>query len=212
MKPVIEPMRQRKPGAKYSRCATSRGRHRRGRAKASTLSAWFSGLGLMSCALSPLETPPGVDCAEHLSCSLAGPCADCVAVPGCGTICIEPQVACELSCPVASQCLILESFPMQLACEGIVPGFGQPQSELSCGEDTCLSNRQYCDVFLPGVPDPTDPNGGVQRECRELPEACSGANADCDCLLSSLGGGSGLVVGDCSGDARSGLTFTLAAP
>src|SRR5262245_13669001 len=71
--------------------------------------------------------PPGVECSDHVSCAgVDNPCSDCLVVPGCGPICIPASEACELSCPAPTECAILESFPAQIQCKDLVPGFGEP--------------------------------------------------------------------------------------
>lgn len=90
---------------------------------------------------------PGVDCSAHAACGVDGPrCGageECISIPGCASAsCIDTARACLESCGAPS-CLILESFPAMLRCEGGPPApgrngedpVGEPELEqLSCEE------------------------------------------------------------------------------
>jgi hypothetical protein len=79
--------------------------------------------------------PPGVDCSAHPVCGAGGPsCStgECIAIVGCpSAICIDSRQACEETCGTPS-CIILESFPAQLRCEGREPVSGRTDGLSSC--------------------------------------------------------------------------------
>lgn len=118
--------------------------------KTTGVSSFGAGFGaILACCLMAAgcvkEVPPpvGVDCGAHPSCGVDGPsCAageECISIPGCASaVCIDSGQACLESCG-DSQCLILESFPAQLRCDGRepVPGRGGDPVDpgpLSCDE------------------------------------------------------------------------------
>lgn len=73
--------------------------------------------------------------------------------------------------------------------------------EFACGDDlSCIGQLEYCDVFLPGQPGPTD------FSCLDLPEACVG-DPTCECMDAAEG-----IAGECSLSAEGGIVITLAAP
>lgn len=129
--------------------------------------------------------PPGVDCSEHVSCGgLENTCSDCLVVPGCGPICIPASEACELSCPAPTECAILESFPAQIQCKDLVPGFGEPAQPavFGCGSAFCSVGQEYCEIVIAGNRLPfEDPDVGIMRTCRALPAPCAD-EPSCECL------------------------------
>ncbi len=110
--------------------------------------------------------PPGVYCPDYDVCEDA-PCetGSCMALDGCGkAICIETQEACELTCPDPDECELLESYPMQLACDGAVAA--DPGSTGRCSvlpEDQC-ADAQDCAPVLD--------LDGVYRGCDFLDMSC----------------------------------------
>lgn len=95
------------------------------------------------------------------------------------------------------------SFCNILMCEGgtwnRLEAFPAPC--FSCGPELqCPQDTDYCSVVI-GGPAGSEPS----YSCAEIPEACT-AEPSCECL-----DGEGLP-GDCSGDAETGITITLAAP
>lgn len=76
-----------------------------------------------------------------------------------------------------------------------------PAPCFSCGPELqCPLDTNLCSVFLPGMAG-SDPS----YNCSPIPEACR-AEPSCECLRSEG------ISGDCSGDAETGFTVTLAAP
>ncbi len=110
-------------------------------------------LGSISTAGCKAEpAPPGVDCGAHPICSLDSPTcsagSDCISITGCPTaICIDAAQACEESCGTPN-CLILESFPLQIRCEdgAPTPGHGGEQScdDLEAQRAEELASIQAC--------------------------------------------------------------------
>jgi hypothetical protein len=102
----------------------------------SGVALWVS-MALSSCAEEPSPAPPGVDCGAHPTCGADGPfCStgNCIAIVGCpSAICIDARQACEETCGTPS-CLILESFPEQIACEDGQPVPGRTDGLASCEE------------------------------------------------------------------------------
>ena len=94
------------------------------------------------------DPPPGVRCADYVPCDLETPCEgglDCLSLDDCdGAICIATAEACSLSCPVSSECLILDSAPAQLACHDEVPGSGEPDGGTIPADPPGVS----CDEYL----------------------------------------------------------------
>ena len=82
------------------------------------------GIGIIVGCLSP---PRGVDCARYEACSGRG--EECVDVPGCGAICIPPEEACQLSCPLPFECAVSDASPPRLRCDGLVPGRAAAEGE-----------------------------------------------------------------------------------
>jgi hypothetical protein len=67
-----------------------------------------------------------VDCQVYLRCSAGdiSPGCTCITIPGCSRgICALPASLCAEEC--GGDCAVLESFPIQLKCEGggIIHGF-----------------------------------------------------------------------------------------
>jgi hypothetical protein len=158
--------------------------------------------------------PPGVDCGDYPVCDPQGEgCGEgvnCIALVGCELpSCIPSAEACELSCPDPETCAIGESYPEQLFCDGRVDAHGEQEDPtmaagFACGEaQSCDSATQYCDVFLPGMPD-----GTPSYSCQPAPTDCVGM-VTCECL-----GYGADVAGPqtCSEDINGGVTVTLAAP
>ncbi len=95
--------------------------------------------------------PPGIACGDYPECdALDNMCpagSDCVRIDGCNApLCIATDEACALSCPDATECEILESFPLQIGCPGKVPGIpdSTPTIDLAdlnrdCVDDMCPS-------------------------------------------------------------------------
>jgi hypothetical protein len=75
-----------------------------------------------------VKGPVGVACDAHPVCSADGPpCATgtCAAIAGCpSALCIDTDQACRETCGDAP-CLVLESYPVQLSCEGVDPAPGR---------------------------------------------------------------------------------------
>jgi hypothetical protein len=69
----------------------------------------------------PGDHPDGlVDCAIYARCSLEDrpPGCTCVAIPGCNRgICVVPAALCAEEC--AGSCITLDSYPLELECEGL---------------------------------------------------------------------------------------------
>jgi hypothetical protein len=109
----------------------------------------LAGLGAAGCK--EVHTAPGVDCGAHPSCGVDGPTcstSDCISITGCpSAICIDAAQACEESCGTPN-CLILESFPLQIRCEDgpVTPGHGGEQScdELEAQRADELASIQAC--------------------------------------------------------------------
>lgn len=177
---------------------------------------WGNGLftmltaGLLSTATGCERPPPvGVDCADHVSCAgLENACGECLVVPGCGPICIPASEACERSCPAPTQCTILESFPAQLECKDLVPGFGEPAQPalFGCGDAFCSVSQEYCDVVIRADRLPfEDPEVGITRTCRTLPTTCV-EEASCECLHEETG--RDVAEAACNRSREGGLTLS----
>ena len=105
-----------------------------------------------------------LDCGAHVRCATdvgddgarcnAGE-GSCAFVPGCLTaICVEDEVACAATC-LDSACLILESYPSQVTCEGTVT---QAIDDVSCDEVMAelaeirsCTNDDECGLVLEGT-------------------------------------------------------------
>lgn len=86
------------------------------------------------------NAPPGVECKRYPVCDVNTHCesgSECLAFHECETaICIPIDEACKLSCPVAEECAILESYPAQLRCDGRVPAIpGGPSVQDACAQE-----------------------------------------------------------------------------
>lgn len=153
--------------------------------------------------------PPGVDCSDHVSCGgVENACEDCLVIPGCGPICIAASEACELSCPAPTQCAILESFPAQIECKDLVPGFGEPAQPalFGCGDAFCSVSQEYCEVVIPGDRLPFEnPDVGIARTCRALPTSCVGETS-CECLHEETG--LDVTQASCNRTPEGGLTLS----
>lgn len=113
--------------------------------------AWV-GLAAAACEAAP-PPPVGVACGEHPSCGLDGPSCEagleCISIAGCpAPICISTEQACVETCGTVESCIILESFPAQLACGDVEPAPGRVDAQ-SCEElerqrDAELASLQAC--------------------------------------------------------------------
>lgn len=73
--------------------------------------------------------------------------------------------------------------------------------EFACGTRlSCEGQLEYCDVFIPGQPGPSD------FTCLALPDECI-ADRSCTCMESVMG-----IDGECSLSEEGGIIITLAAP
>jgi hypothetical protein len=104
--------------------------------------------------------PSGVDCSMHVTCSVEqNSCAageTCIAIRGCESpVCISTDQACAQTCPTVDDCALLESFPLQIACDGYATGYGPslirgdsdsgaPTGEV-CGDSVCPLGERCCD-------------------------------------------------------------------
>jgi hypothetical protein len=86
------------------------------------------------------DAPSGVDCAAYEPCpALDGSACPggvrCMAAPGCETaICISDEEWYGRSCPEDASYELLESFPPQPRCGGMVSGTPKPLDPLECPE------------------------------------------------------------------------------
>lgn len=147
--------------------------------------------------------PAGVDCSAHPTCAADRPCdtGDCITIRGCAEpLCISTDLACEQTCG-SDDCMVLESYPLQLGCEGYVEGHGESQppsavdagsdEPVTCGDNVCAAGERCCNhctgactslEFL--CPDDADPNhscddGGTPRvECGDT--TCAANERCCD--------------------------------
>ncbi len=142
----------------------------------------------------PADEPSGVECSDYEPCGLDDACdtGSCIDLGGCRTaICIDADEACELSCPADSECEYLDSYPMQIACEGFVPGMPGPAPS---GEGIQCADHPVCDPMGDGcesglecliVPecgtDPSDEFGGAI--CIDTDEACELSCPDGECVI-----------------------------
>lgn len=116
--------------------------------------------------------PAGVHCADYAACDALSPCesGDCVAFPECETaLCIPVDEACRQSCPADADCAVLESYPVQIACEGRVPAIpGSADSACTGAGGRCLPEGQSAP--------PTYTQSDLE---------CSGAGEQCWVLVST---------------------------
>ncbi len=137
------------------------------------------------CENTPGTEPAGVACGEYDACSLeSSTCptnADCIAIDGCDSaICIPADEACELSCPNADECVLMESFPLQIGCPGIVPGMQDmtPDGELdlallgtACVDNACPDGLTALTYF--GIAGPSGPEFcSCEIPCVDTADVC----------------------------------------
>jgi hypothetical protein len=123
------------------------------------------------------DAPPGVRCDDYATCDIDTMCTSgaCYALPECSSgICIDSAEVCALSCPEDSECLTLDSYPGQVACEGrvpAIPGATDEPTGLDC------SDYVACDIDTPC-------NDG---DCFAFEECGGGICVDQDVACAALG-------------------------
>ena len=132
------------------------------------------------------DTGPGEDAGDVCAGAVEDEACDVEGTSCGGELCTDECSFCNILRCEGGMWTRLEAFP--------APCF-------SCGDELqCPLDTDYCSVVIGGTPG-SEPS----YACAEIPEACR-PEPTCECL-----DGEGLP-GECSGDAESGITVTLAAP
>ena len=142
-----------------------------------------------ACRCGALEIfDPALGCVRSLSCQERFETEACEALDdGRFTYCAEGSACCGGAC--VDDC----RDACDPACDGAT---GCALPTFACGEEQCVSGREYCEVTHPGPPGPS------AYECHAFPDTCT--TADCTCL-------EGAVECDCRASGRD-VTLTCALP
>lgn len=147
------------------------------------LLGWLGAVAITACGGSSTTADTGSaftaqQCAQHTACDGETQCATgtCASVPDCGTpICVDTDEACETVCGSVERCVILESYPVQIACEDSEsgdgnggPGVGNTGGGPGSGTRTCEDVQSDVQAELATIQACT-----IDAECGQVLEATS---------------------------------------